>query len=49
MYSYNRALTMSMVEIMLIMIPFHDSCYRSLRHFYLDKVCRHIHLKGGFS
>ena len=39
-YSYNRALTMSMVEIMLIMIPFHDSGYCCLRHFYLTWVRR---------
>lgn len=31
---YNRASTMSKAEIMLIMILFHDSGYRCLKHFY---------------
>ncbi len=39
---YYRASTMSKVEIMLIMILFHDSGYRCLRHFYLEKVCKHM-------
>ena len=34
--------TMSKVEIMLIMILFHDSGYRCLKHFYLEKVCKHM-------
>lgn len=33
---------MSKAEIMLIMILFHDSGYRCLKHFYMDKVCRHL-------
>ena len=39
---YHRASTMSKAEIMLIMILFHDSGYRCLKHFYLEKVCRHM-------
>ena len=30
-------------EIMLIIILFHDSGYRCLKHFYLEKVCKHLH------
>src|SRR3712207_8740053 len=37
---YHRDSTMSKAEIMLIMILFHDSGYRCLKHFYLEKVCR---------
>jgi hypothetical protein len=33
---------MSKAEIMLIMILFHDSGYRCLKHFYLEKVCKHL-------
>ena len=33
---------MSKAEIMLTMIFFHDSGYRCLKHFYLEKVCRHM-------
>ena len=39
---YHRSSTMSKAEIMLIMILFHDSGYRCLKHFYLEKVCRHL-------
>ena len=39
---YHRASIMSKAEIMLIMILFHDSGYRCLKHFYLEKVCRHM-------
>ena len=39
---YHHASTMSKAEIMLIMILFHDSGYRSLKHFYLEKVRRHM-------
>ena len=35
---YYRDSTMSKAEIMLIMIQFHDSGYRCLKHFYLEKV-----------
>lgn len=34
---YHRDSTMSKAEIMLIMILFHDSGYRCLKHFYLEK------------
>src|SRR3712207_8294404 len=37
---YHRDSTMSKAEIMLIMILFHDSGYRCLKHFYLEKVCK---------
>lgn len=40
--AYHRASTMSKAEIMLIMILFHDSGYRCLKHFYQEKVCRHM-------
>ena len=33
---------MSKAEIMLIMILFHDSGYRCLKHFYIEKVCKHL-------
>ena len=33
---------MSKAEIMLIMILFHDSGYRCLKHFYIEKVCKTI-------
>ena len=39
---YHRNSTMSKAEIMLIMILFHDSGYRCLKHFYLEKVCKHL-------
>ena len=39
---YHRNPTMSKAEIMLIMILFHDSGYRCLKHFYLEKVCKHM-------
>ena len=39
---YHRDSTMSKAEVMLIMILFHDSGYRCLKHFYLDKVCKHL-------
>ena len=39
---YHRPSTMSKAEIMLIMILFYDSGYRCLKHFYLEKVCRHM-------
>lgn len=40
--AYHRDSTMSKAEIMLIMILFHDSSYRCLKHFYLEKVCKHL-------
>ena len=39
---YHRDSTMSKAEIMLIMILFQDSGYRCLKHFYLEKVCKHL-------
>lgn len=33
---------MSKAEVMLIMIFFHDSGYRCLKHFYLDNVCKNL-------
>lgn len=39
---YHRDSTMSKSEIMLIMILFHDSGYRCLKHFYQEEVCRHL-------
>lgn len=40
--TYHRDSTMSKAEIMLIIILFHDSGYRCLKHFYLEKVCKHL-------
>ena len=28
---------------MLVMMLFHDSDYRCLKHFYQEKVCKHMH------
>ena len=39
---YHRVSTLSKAEIMLVMILFHDSGYRCLKHFYQEKVCRHM-------
>ena len=39
---YHRDSTMSKTEVMLIMILFHDSGYRCYKHFYLEKVCKHL-------
>ena len=39
---YHRDSTMSKVEIMLILILFHDSGYRCLKHFYQEKVCKYM-------
>ena len=38
----HRNSTMSKAEVMLIMILFHDSGYRCFKHFYLEKVCKHL-------
>ena len=43
--SYHRAGRLSVPEIMTIMILFHNSGYRCLKHFYLNEVCvnlRHL-------
>ena len=37
--SYHRAGKLSVPEIMTIMILFHNSGYRCLKHFYLNEVC----------
>ena len=39
---YHRDSTTSKAEIMLIMILFHDSGYRCLKHLYQEKVCKHM-------
>ena len=39
---YHRESRMSKAEIMVIMILFHSSGYRCLKHFYLEKVCKYI-------
>ena len=39
---YHRKPTMSKAEIMLIMIMFHGSGCCCLKHFYIEKVCRHM-------
>ena len=39
---YHRESRMSKAEIMIIMILFHSSGYRCLKHFYLEKICKHI-------
>ena len=39
---YHCDSTMSKAEIMLIMILFHTSGYRCLKHFYIEKVCKHL-------
>ena len=41
--TYHHASTLSKAEIMLIMILFHDSGYRCLKHFYQEKICKHMH------
>ena len=43
--SYHRAGRLTVPEIMTIMILFHNSGYRCLKHFYLNEVCvnlRHL-------
>ncbi len=37
-----RSSTMLETEVMLIMILFHESCYRCFKYFYLEKVCEHL-------
>ena len=39
---YHRERRMSKAEFMMIMILFHSSGYRCLKHFYLEKVCKHM-------
>ena len=40
--SSHRNSIMSKTEIMLIMILFHDSNYRCLKHFYQERGCKHL-------
>ena len=40
--TYHRDSTMSKAEIMLIIILFHNSNHRCLKHFYLEYVCNHL-------
>ena len=39
---YHRSSTLSKAEVMMIIILFHDSGYRCLKHFYLEQVCKHM-------
>ena len=39
---YHRESRMSKAEIMVIMILFHSSGYRCLKHFYIEEVCKHM-------
>ncbi len=39
---YHRSSTMSREEVIMIIILFHDSGYRCLKHFYLERVCKHM-------
>ena len=39
---YHRDMTLSKAEVMVIMILFHGSGYRCLKHFYLEHVTNHL-------
>lgn len=39
---YYRDSTMSKAEIMMIIILFHSSGFRCLKHFYVENVCKHM-------
>ena len=39
---YHRDGTMSKAEVMVILILFHSSGYRCLKHFYVNQVCTHL-------
>ena len=41
-HKYHRSGTLSKAEVMVIMILFHGSCYRCLKHFYLEHVTKHL-------
>ena len=45
-HKYHRNSMMSKAEVMLIMIMFHGSGYRCLKHYYIQYVC--VHLKHLF-
>ena len=39
---YHRGGTLSKAEVMVIVILFHNSGYRCLKHFYLEHVSKHL-------
>ena len=39
---YHRDGTLSKAEVMVILILFHNSSYRCLKHFYLEHVSKHL-------
>ena len=39
---YHRDGTFSKAEVMIIVILFHNSGYRCLKHFYLEHVCKQL-------
>ena len=39
---YHRDSTLSKAEVMVIIILFHNSGYRCLKHFYLEYVSKHL-------
>ena len=39
---YHRDSTLSNAEVMVIIILFHNSGYRCLKHFYLEYVSKHL-------
>ena len=41
-HKYHRSGTLSKSEVMVIMILFHGSGYRCLKHFYLEHVTKHL-------
>jgi hypothetical protein len=40
--AYHREGTLSKAEVMVIIIMFHNSDYRCLKHFYLEQVSKHL-------
>lgn len=40
--NYHRNSRISKTEVMLILIMFHASGYRCLKHYYLEYVCIHL-------
>ena len=41
-HKYHRSGTLSKSTMMVIMILFHNSGYRCLKHFYLEHVCKRL-------
>lgn len=39
---YHHESRMSKAEVMVVIILFHSSGYLYLKHFYLEKVCKHM-------